>query len=105
MSRCNRSEESGEPIYAPTKANICHIFDKARHKSIASNLRNAVYLTIEEHANFDTLLYTHQFEKLEKKFKNSWPLVCKRISDLLPLCEEETKFKNKLKEYIDAKED
>lgn len=102
LFKCNRSEESGVHI-TPTKANCCHLFDKSRHPSLKGDFRNFVHLTIEEHAQFDNLLYSHQFERLEKEFVNVWPIACKRMKKLLPLCLEETKFKYKIKEYLDEK--
>ena len=101
IGKCKRSEESGVYISA-TKANCCHLFDKSRHPSLASNLQNSLYLTVDEHAQFDNLLYSHQFERLEKEFVNSWPIACKRMRELLPLCREESKFKYKIKEYLDG---
>lgn len=102
IDRCKRSEESGVTISA-TKANCCHLFDKSRHPSLKGDFRNFVYLTIQEHAQFDNLLYSHQFERLEKEFVNVWPIACKRMEKLIPLCLEETKFKYKIKKYLDEK--
>lgn len=102
ITKCKKSEESRQSISA-TKANICHLFDKSRHPSLRADFRNFLYLTIEEHSQFDNLLYTHQFERLEKEFPNSWPIACRRMKKLLDLCLEETKFKYKIKEYLDEK--
>lgn len=100
INLCQFSEESGMRIFNPTRANICHIFDKARHPSLQGNLKNCVYLTLDEHTEFDRLLYQHDFVKLELKFPNSWLKVCERIKELLPLCQEQTKFKLKLEGYL-----
>ncbi len=100
INLCEYSEESGKRIYNPTRANICHLFDKARHPSLQGNIDNYVYLTMEEHSEFDILLYKHEFVKLELKFPNSWLKACERIKTLLSLCEEQTKFKLKLEEYL-----
>lgn len=35
-----KSEESGEKIHTPTKANVCHIFPKRIYKSIKDNELN-----------------------------------------------------------------
>ncbi|MEX0597464.1 MAG: hypothetical protein WD512_13295, partial [Candidatus Paceibacterota bacterium] len=96
--------ESGVSIN-PTKANICHLFDKARHSSLMANLDNCVYLTIHEHARFDQLLYGHRFEDLERTFPNSWKIACKRMEKVLDLCQERTKFYFKIKDYLTKKED
>lgn len=102
INLCHFSEESGIRIY-PTRANICHLFDKARHPSLQGNLQNYVYLTLDEHTLFDKLLYTHDFKQLEIKFVKSWKIACERIKDLLPLCLEQTKFYFKIKEYLNSK--
>lgn len=100
INLCERSEESGKSIYEPTRANICHLFDKSRHPSLQGNLNNFVYLTLDEHTRFDQLLYTHEFEKLEKEFPKAWLKVCERMKELLSLCEEKTKFYFKIEEYF-----
>lgn len=100
INNCTRSEESGVTISDPTKANICHLFDKGRHSSLMANLDNCIYLTIHEHARFDQLLYSHRFEGLEKTFPNSWGIACRRMKKVLDLCQEKTKFYFKIKEYL-----
>lgn len=103
LSRCKHSDESGNLITSPTRANICHIFDKARHSSLEDNLDNCIYLTFEEHQDFDRLLYSHQFEKLEEKFKNSFEKACIIVENLLPLCQENTVFTREFKKYLDGR--
>jgi hypothetical protein len=100
INLCQYSEESGVKIFNPSRANICHVFDKARHPSLQGNIENYVYLTLDEHTEFDNLLYRHEFVKLELKFPNSWAKACERVKGLLSLCEETTKFKIKLEEYL-----
>lgn len=100
LERCKRSDESFKEITYPTKANICHIFDKSRHPSLEDNLDNCIYLTFEEHQDFDRLLYSHQFEKLEEKFKNSFEKACLIAKLLLPLCQETTVFTRALNDYL-----
>ena len=102
IERCDSSEQSGVNINNPTKANICHIFDKSRHPELRYNRLNYVYLTIEEHAQFDNLLYTHQFKKLEEDFENVWRIACGRISKLLPLCsiKSQTTFYHRVRDYL-----
>lgn len=101
---CKSSEESGVTIFEPTRANICHLFDKARHPSVQAHLYNYVYLTLDEHTRFDQLLYSHEFEKLEVEFQKAWGIAQKRMELLLPMVKEETKFKNKFEEWIQSKQ-
>lgn len=103
LSRCSHSDESGLPIPNPTRANICHIFDKSRHPSLEDNLDNCVYLTFEEHQDFDRLLYSHEFKKLEEKFKNSFEKACEIGKGLISLCQENTVFTREFKKYLDGK--
>jgi hypothetical protein len=101
IERCEHSEQSGVSINSPTKANVCHLFDKSRHPGIKHHRLNYVYLTIEEHAQFDTLLYTHQFKRLEEDFENVWRIACGRLAKLLPLCSEsQTTFYHKVRDYL-----
>lgn len=100
LNLCTESAESGTRISRPTRSNICHIFDKSRHPSLEANLDNCIYLTFDEHQEFDKLLYSHQFEKLEERFKNSFEKTCVIAKLLLPLCEETTVFTRAIKDYI-----
>lgn len=102
IKKCVSSEESYKPITNPNKANIAHLFDKGRHPSLQDNLDNYVYLTFKEHERFDYLLYNHEFEKIEKEFKNSWGKVCGRLNLLLSLCQENTVFYRNVKFYLDG---
>jgi hypothetical protein len=104
IANCASSEHSGTIIFFPTRANCCHIFDKARHPSVQGNLINCVYLTLDEHTRFDQLLYTHQFDKLEDEFPNAWASAIGRMRLLLPEVKEETKFKNKFEEWAKSKQ-
>lgn len=103
IERCTHSEESDISIPNPNRSNICHLFAKSSHKSLQAHLENYVYLTFEEHSEFDNLLFKNDFEALEKKFPNVWTISCERIKKLLPLCEEQTKFKIKIEEYLNGK--
>lgn len=100
IERCTHSEESGKSITAPSRTNICHLFDKSRHESLQDNLHNYVYLTFEEHQRFDQLLFSLRFEDIEKEFKNSWSKALIRIKKLLPLCEENTVFTRAITKYL-----
>lgn len=100
INLCKASEESGVRIPYPTRANICHLFDKARHPSLQGNLDNCIYLTLDEHTLFDRLLYSHEFDKLELNFPNSWNNTCEKLKSLLSLCSDNTKFSTKVEEYL-----
>lgn len=102
IANCKSSEHSGVTIYNPTRANCCHLFDKARHPSVQGNVINCVYLTLDEHTRFDQLLYSHQFNKLEEEFPNAWASARSRMRLLLPEVKEETKFKSKFEEWIQS---
>jgi hypothetical protein len=104
IKNCTVSEESGVVIPYPIRANICHLFDKARHPSMQGSLLNCIYLTFNEHTRFDQLLYTHQFDKLEEEFPKAWGIAKKRMGFLFWEVKEETKFKNKFKEWIQSKQ-
>lgn len=103
ISLCKVSEESGVPISEPTRANICHLFDKARHPSVQANLYNFVYLTLDEHTRFDQLLYQHDFERLEKEFPKCLPKVLHRLDVVSRVCTDRTKFFIKVEEWIQSK--
>ena len=102
IANCRGSEHSGVSILFPTRANCCHLFDKARHPSVQANLINCVYLTLDEHTRFDQLLYSHQFDKLSEEFPNAWASAIGRMKLLLPGVKEETKFKNKFEEWTQS---
>lgn len=103
IEKCIYSEESRNLINNPTKANICHLIDKGRHPSLQDNLENCIYLTFSEHERFDKLLFSLEFEKLEKEFKNSWDKTCIKYNNLLHLCTENTNFTRELKKYLDGR--
>ena len=104
LERCTRSEESFKQISNPTRANICHIIPKGLHPSVQDNLENCVYYLFEEHERFDKLLFSLEFEKLEKEFKNSWDKVCIRAENVLSLCEESTNLSREFKKYLNERE-
>ena len=104
IRNCRSSEHSGTIIFFPTRANCCHLFDKARHPSVQGNLINCVYLTLDEHTRFDQLLFSHDFDKLEEEFPNAWASAKGRMRLLLPVVKEETKFKNKFEQWIQSKQ-
>ena len=101
--QCTRSEESGKSIGGATRANIAHLVDKGRHKSVQANLDNFIYLSLQEHTDFDKHLFRLDFQSLEENFPNSWNIACRRYKKVLPLVEERTKFYFAIKNYIDGK--
>lgn len=104
LERCTRSEESFKQISNPTRANVCHIIPKGLHPSVQDNLENCVYYLFQEHDRFDKLLFSLEFEKLEKEFKNSWNKVCIRAKNILPLCKESTNLSRELEKYLNGRE-
>lgn len=103
IDRCHHSEESGKPIGEATRANIAHLFDKGRHKSVQANLDNFIYLTLDEHNRFDELLFKHFFTSIEKEFPRSWEIACRRYKKVLPLVKERTNFYFAIKQYLDER--
>lgn len=105
ISRCVRSEESGEYIPNPSRMNICHIFYKRKYKSIEDDLDNYVYLESDKHATLDRLLDLLDFNQIEKEFPNSWSIICERVKRLLPKIKESGKLKSKFEEYFNETKD
>ena len=103
LERCIRSEESFKQISNPTRANICHILPKSLHPSLEDNLKNCIYLTFEEHERFDKLLFSLEFEKLEKEFKNSWQKICIITEELLSLSNESSNLSREFKKYLNGR--
>jgi hypothetical protein len=103
LQKITHSEEDYSPIPSPTTANCCHLLPKSSHPSVQSNLDNVVYLTLDQHTKFDNLLMTANFNRLEKEFPRSWPIVCSRLRKVIPLCTERTKLYFKLEEYLKEK--
>lgn len=103
IERCNYSEENKQPILNPTRGNICHLIAKSNHKSLEDNLINFIYLTLQQHSEFDNLLERHKFEELEVQFFNAWKIACERYKILIPLCEEKTGFLFALTDYLENK--
>ena len=90
------SFESGVFISNPSRINIAHLFPKRNHKSVATEGYNVVYLTWQEHTDFDYWLDTRQFEKIEEKMPNTWNCLLK----VLPLVQERTKLVIALNLYV-----
>lgn len=96
------SEESGRRI-EPSKFSICHIFPKRIYKSVANHRENYVYLTWQEHADFDRLLDQMDFPSLEERFPKTWPKIKQRAGKILPEIKEYGKLLEKFKNYLDEK--
>lgn len=101
--RSRRVSATGKPIYYPSAANICHLYPKRRYKSVATDDRNVVYLTLEEHNMFDRLLDCMEFDKLLKEFGGVWIKIARTMTDLAPEVEEEGKLKKNLLLWIESK--
>ena len=101
---CRSSEHSGIVIHNPGRSNCCHLFSKSKHPSVQDNLVNCIYLTLQEHTDFDRLLFENDFEGLEKKMPNAWATAKGRMQLLLPFVKEETKFKHKFEEWTQSKQ-
>lgn len=97
---CKFSEESGSPIYNVWRGNICHIFPKRTYKSVQGDIENVVYLTNDEHTEFDRFLDTFDFKSLEEYF-SCWPLVLERVKILLPRIKENGKLSIMFEKYLD----
>ena len=100
LNKTRRSEESGHTIAYPTRGNICHILDKARHPSVGNHSDNYVFLTWDEHGKFDQYIFNHEFDKLKKEFPNIWPIMLKRLETILPNCTEKTKLFTAFSELV-----
>lgn len=101
ISACRFSEESGKPIPEPTVVNVCHIFPKRAYPSIAGDLENVVYLTWQEHHDFDKLLDQHDWSGLEREFPNCWYDVCVRAANLTRRVTERGKLRTLYEEYLE----
>lgn len=102
IERCTHCEESGVSISEPNRSNILHLFAKSNHPSVEDNLDNYAYMTVKSHTKFDNLLFKHRFEELEKEFPNSWKIIIERMKKLLPVVQEQTRFKIKFEEYLET---
>lgn len=100
IERCTHSEEDGSYISEPSRLQICHIFSKSQHPSLQSNLDNVIYLQGAQHSILDNRLFKNEFEKLETELPNAWKIICERFIKLKPLCLENTRFVQKLSEYL-----
>ena len=101
IGKCLKSENSNEIIYSPNRSNICHIFPKSKYKSVRSLKENCVYLSLEEHTFFDSLLDRGNVEEIKEKFSAQFLEVLReRIKNILPLVEESGRVKETLKKLL-----
>jgi len=100
LQRIRKSEESGLFISVPTKMNVCHLLPKGKYKSVKCNMENCIFLTGEEHARFDKLLFEHNFYLLEDEFPRGWPKAVNRLKKIIPLVTEQGRLLIALKEYL-----
>lgn len=99
------SMESKERIFEPSALNICHILPKRKDggfPSVQCDMRNVIYLTWQEHSNFDKYLDERDFSKLEYFFPISWKLVINILNSLLDNCRERNKMYFDIKEYLNS---
>jgi len=103
INKCTHSEHSGKPINNPSRTNIAHIVPKGLHPSLQDNLDNFIYLLPEEHERFDKLLFSLEFDKLEKEFGNTCDIIWNRYLKIVDLCKENTKLLREIKKHIDGR--
>lgn len=101
LDRCFKSEESGARIFNASRLNICHILPKYAFNSVQGDYNNYIYLTGDEHTEFDNLFFKLKWEELELKFPNSWSKVKSRLNLLLPKVTENNKMIRSIKEYLE----
>lgn len=98
------SQESGKYIKNIDRKNICHILPKrdvGGFPSLREEDKNIVYLTWQEHSDFDRLLDRHDFKELEIMFPNTWNHCLQVLPELLKDCSERNKLYFSIKNYID----
>lgn len=100
IEKCAYSEEDGTPIPNPNKSNICHIFPKRKYKSVSTDFDNCIFLTFDQHTQFDNYLDKLDFANLEKNFPNAWDKVITRVKKLLPKITETGRLKTQFEEYV-----
>ena len=97
------SELSGDYIANPSKFNICHILPKRKSggfPSIASDLRNCIFLTTSEHTTYDRLLDSCEFDELTSFFGNKADVFWSKIKRSLSLATERNTLRRKLEAYL-----
>ena len=93
LLKLGKSEESGKVIFSPTRANICHLFNKRNHPSVAYHPDNYVFLTMDEHSELDNkCLDVNDFIELIKRFPVASRLILERMEIVRKSVTEKTKF-------------
>ena len=85
------------------KFNLAHILPKrpgGGFPSIATNPKNIMFLTLDEHNKYDKLLDEHRFDKIAELFPNMWPNVKIEIKYLLSVATENNKLYIALSNYL-----
>ena len=101
LLRLGKSEESGKKIPHPTRANICHLFNKRNHPSVAYHPDNYVFLTIDEHSELDNkCLDVNDFKELNKRFPVASRLILERMEIVRKSVTEKTKFVEAFDNFI-----
>lgn len=89
------SQLSAKYISTPTTANIAHILPKRKQggfPSISNHLENCIYLTIEEHSLYDSLMDKREFEKIKTIFGDKWSKMALTMEKLLKTATERNKL-------------
>lgn len=102
IGRCNRSDHSNVPIPYPNRSNIAHILPKRKYKSVATHKENVMFLTLEEHTNFDNWMDGAQFDKMIDYFSDRFFIILEqRLAQLLEVVEEWGSNARNLKKLIE----
>ncbi len=101
LLKLGKSEESGKAIFSPTRANICHLFNKRNHPSVAYHPDNYVFLTVDEHSELDNkCLDVNDFIELIKRFPVASRLILERMERVRQSVTEKTKFVEAFDNFI-----
>lgn len=87
-------------IPSPSITNIAHLLPKRSFKDIQCNLENCIYLTWQEHSDFDRMMDSHEFDKLEIYFGETWENICNSLQNLLSLTQHRNKHYWAVLEYL-----
>ena len=96
--------ESGKRISEPSALNICHILPKRKDggfPSIQCDMSNAIYLTWQEHNDFDQHFDQGDYKYLENNFPKVWKIVINTLNLLLEKVVERNKTYVRLIEYLE----
>lgn len=101
LSLLERSRKSflDTHIPYPSIANIAHLFPKSICPSVQCHTENAIYLSIQEHTDFDQMLFRHEFSKIDVMFPN----VMEKFEAVLPFVTEKHSTVILLSEYLEKR--